>query len=130
MKRYTFDTVLKDYPWVATIFGHGIPKYELHVVTSPTANCQTFFINYAKRILDIQDEDMLGFVSDLSRYASGKRQCIIDVNEEFSDQIIAKFTPFLENKITTPYVSTNGSNMVLHILQFDRDKLLYRDKLL
>lgn len=53
-----------------------------------------------------------------------KTQCVIDVNIEKSDEILSKLKPFISSIVSTPYKSTNKSNMIMHIIQFDRSKLI------
>lgn len=118
-----FRTVLDLYPRVREMTNARINKESFYVIDSPFANCQTFCFNNAKRLLSIEDEAMPKFMKDLYGFIE-KRQCVIDVNSEYSVDILEKLAPFTDNVISTPYISTNKSNMILHIIQFNRDKLM------
>jgi hypothetical protein len=49
----------------------------------------------------------------------GRKQMLVDLNEEFSNEFIEKVKPLAKNIISTPYTSTNSSKMVMHLIQFD-----------
>lgn len=121
--KYEIKEIFEKYPTVFMISGGKIPKEYFYAILSPFANCQTFCFTFAAALLRIADEDMEEFMHDLYSHIE-KKQCVIDVNSEISDDILAKLNPFITNIISTPYKSTNGSDMIMHILQFDRSKLI------
>ena len=119
--KYKIEEIFSKYPTVFMISGDNIPKEYFYAILSPFANCQTFCFTYAAALLNIADKDMKEFISDLYLHIE-KVQCVIDVNAEKSMDILAKLAPFTKNVVSTPYKSTNGSDMILHIIQFDRNK--------
>ena len=121
--KYNFDEILDKYPYVYNIWGGAIEKEYFYATLTPFANCQTFCLASAVQLLKIKDEDMPEFMKDLFKYME-KRQCVIDLRSSNSAEILKKLEPFTENIISTPYKSTNGSDMILHIIQFDEDKLI------
>ena len=121
--KYQIKEIFEKYPSVYEISGCNIPNEYFYAILSPFANCQTFCFTFAAALLKIADEDMKEFMSDLHMHIE-KIQCVIDVNADKSEDILAKLKPFIVNVISTPYKSTNGSNMIMHIIQFDRSKLI------
>lgn len=121
--KYNFDEIFKQYPHVYHIWGGSIHKERFYAILSPFANCQTFCLTYAASLLNIKDEDMPEFMKDLFEIME-KRQCVIDLHSVTSAAVLKKLEPFTNNVVSTPYKSTNGSDMILHIIQFDRDKLI------
>lgn len=121
--KYNINEIFSSYPHVFEISGGKIPKSLFYAILSPFANCQTFCFTYATALTIIDDEDMQEFLSDIYLHIE-KTQCVIDVNAYKSKDILAKLNPFISNIISTPYKSTNKSNMIMHIIQFDRSKLI------
>ena len=93
---------------------------DVWVQSSPFANCQLSGISYIRAILgyDVTTEEFEEIMFQLYCKCS-KAGTMIDVNSGLSDSILKLFKPYCKNIISTPYTSTNGSNMIFHILQFD-----------
>ena len=110
--------ILGEYPSVIKI-------NEQYIIGSPFANCQTFTIGNCRKFTiktfqyihyffkKVQENLMLtGF--------SRKRLFIMDVAECDLAQIKYKLAPFIETIQEMPYVSTNGSNMVICLVKLDQ----------
>lgn len=119
MIKVEFETKDDKFPKVREIvinkaYKGSRPSY----VESPVGNCQTFSILYMYRLLQVSDDDFKFLLKELFEEV-GRKQLFTDVKEENSAKVITKFTPYATNIISTPYKSTNGSNMVMHLIQLD-----------
>lgn len=92
------------------------------VFESPFGNCQSFSIIMAKELKFVDDADMRQLLKDIVKLTQ-RKQMVIDLNKDKSDDVIKKLEPYALNIISTPYVSTNGSNMIMHIVQLSYEKL-------
>lgn len=108
------DLVHKDYP--------NIEFYKKgHFIASPFANCQTFSLGNAVEFFT-NSTDYSEALADIQRYSNmhGRPQCIMDMNDYFwkrvKDTLKSKITDLL--KIECLYENSNGSMMVLVLLQF------------
>ena len=119
---FIFEEILEKYPHVWQIDSIKWQTESFFMVGSPFANCQTFCFNNAKTVLKIDNSDMLKFMKMVYQRVE-KRQFVIDVNDSYSEEILNKFKPFIRNIISTPYKSTNGSSMILHLIQMETKML-------
>ena len=87
---------------------------------NPFANCQTFTISNAYSLQYLEREHVDRLIVLIRRNLTGKRQVLIDIREEYLTAIKKVFNNYTKKKITeTKYESTNGSNMVLLLIQLD-----------
>jgi len=120
--EFEIKEIFTQYPHVWQIDNPAWARKSFFVVESPFANCQTFCFNNAKNVLKIDDEYMSKFMKLLYQNIE-RRQFVMDVNLEYSEEILDKFRPFTKNIVSTQYKSTNGSDMVLHLLQLNTSLL-------
>lgn len=95
----------------------------LQVVMSPVGNCQTFSVRQAKEMLNLKDDEFGEFLAKMS-YSVGRKQMIIDLEKSISEKLISKIEPYANKIMSLPYTSTNGSEMVLYLVQFNYLKLV------
>jgi len=99
-----------------------LPERDTYLYSSPVGNCQTFSIAYVYKLLGLSNESIKLLLRKIYEDVC-RKQLLIDVKLEVSDKAIEVFTPFSTNIISTPYKSTNGSRMVMHIIQLDVTKI-------
>ncbi|MBV1929577.1 MAG: hypothetical protein KUG81_08725, partial [Gammaproteobacteria bacterium] len=91
---------------------------------NPFANCQTFTISNAYSLQYLEREHVDRLIVLIRRNLTGKRQVLIDIREEYLTAIKKVFNNYTKKKITeTKYESTNGSNMVLLLIQLNCTKI-------
>lgn len=95
---------------------NSYPMANIYLVVTPFGNCQTFTLCNASYFRYIEDKDIPKLLKEIVERA-GKRQMVIDLNEILSEMIIEKLNPFIINIQSMPYQSTNGSKMILHLIQ-------------
>lgn len=91
---------------------------EMYVSNNPVGNCQTFSIAFVYKMLEFSDTEVKVIVESLYKDI-GKKQILVDIRTELLDKLVLKFTPFSHNIIKTNYMSTNGSNMTLCLIQLN-----------
>lgn len=110
--------ILREYPGVIQI-------EEQFIIGSPFANCQTFTIGNCRIFTNSTFQYIHYFFKKvqenlmLTRF-SRKRLFIMDVREHDLTNIKDKLTPFIETIQEMPYVSTNGSNMVICLVKLNQ----------
>lgn len=92
------------------------------VYVSPLADCQTFTVAGFKNIL--QENEPLPILKDLYENICGKKQMLVNVKDD-DYGYIKKFDKLLDNApgstiLRFPYVSTNGSNMVMYLVNIPK----------
>ena len=101
----------------------GVNIYGVYLSVSPLGNCQTFSIVYMYKLLNLSKDELKFLLREIYKDI-GRKQLLTDVQECSSTKLLDLFTPFSTNIITTPYVSTNGSLMVMHLIQLDTSKFM------
>lgn len=110
--------ILREYPSVIQI-------EEQNIIGSPFANCQTFTIGNCRRFTNITFQYIHYFFKKVQENLmltgfSQKRLFIMDVAEYDLAQIKYRLAPFIETIQEMPYVSTNGSNMVICLVRLNQ----------
>ena len=95
---------------------------EFKLFESPFGNCQSFSLIQARYIKYMEADDIKPFLKSLAGIVK-RKQMIIDLNNDISDDIINKLKQYTINIVSTPYISTNGSKMVMHIIQLSAEKI-------
>lgn len=115
--KFEFKILRRDFPKMWQCQNSGF--VHMRIFESPFCNCQTFTIGSARDISSMDEktvENFVAYVVDMT----GRRQAVIDLQFEISERVILKLRPHLSDEpISTPYTSTNGSNMIMHILKFN-----------
>lgn len=119
--EFIFEHKHAAYPYIWDIRPDD-KSLDFYLISSPFGNCQTSCLNYAKYIKGFEDEDIPKLIKGILELVP-KKQMVIDIRMEDSPEVIAKLKPYFENIISTEYVSTNGSNMVMHLIQWDSNKV-------
>jgi len=101
----------------------GINTGDVYVTNSPVGNCQTFSIALIYKLFILTKEQFKLLLCELYKDI-GRKQLLSDVRECDSPKLLELFTPFSTNIITAPYISTNGSHMVMHLIQLDTSKFM------
>lgn len=92
----------------------------IRVIRSPFANCQTFCIACAYYLCSLSNEQFEEAICKIYYHAGERRQLVVDLRKQDSEIFIEKIKPLTRNIISTSYESTNGSDMIMHIIQFNR----------
>lgn len=90
----------------------------------PQGNCQTVLIGYGMDIIDYNytKEEVNDYLKLILKYTN-KRQLLFDVQIRIAKKLKRKLKPFSKKIITRNYISTNGSEMTILIVQLDINKL-------
>jgi hypothetical protein len=89
---------------------------------SPLGNCQTFTIARAYKLDDLNQKEIIYLFIKIYKKL-GRPQMIIDLKDECNKSILKALECITKAIYTTPYISTNGNHMNLHIIQLDTIKL-------
>ena len=119
--EFKFKHIHTNYPDIWDIRPND-EGWDFYLISSPFGNCQTSCLNYAKYIKYFEDEDIPKLIKGILQLVP-KKQMFIDIRMDHSPEVIAKLKPYFENIISTEYKSTNGSNMVMHLIQWDSQKV-------
>jgi len=93
------------------------------LVKSPFGNCQSFCINNVQKALELPVGDFKKIMSKIYKEFS-RRIVVIDVKEEYSLKVLEMFGDVVKNIVSTPYVSSNASKMIMHIITLNTEVLL------
>jgi len=93
----------------------------IDVYQNPFGNCQTFCVAYAYALNNSGgDPESVRLILRTTLEAAGmKHQGLFDLNEKELAAFIANITPWALAIHQMPYKSTNGSAMILVLVQFD-----------
>lgn len=99
----------------------GIIMGDLRYVFSPTSNCQlaSFQNAYLLRFLTV--EEILSILSNLEDSEGLKNIILLDINARFKIDVLNKIKPLSQELKEFPYISSNGSDMVLILWYLDRE---------
>jgi len=92
------------------------------VQEDPNGNCQMFSMAYADDIIDYSVKDVKCLLKGICGKVS-KRQMLLDIREDASDEILKLLKPFSKKQRIKRYVSSNNSKMMLVIIVLDRNKI-------
>ncbi len=90
---------------------------EIMLNNNPFNNCQNCAIaSFDQLLTTFNDKDFVNILEILYKY-SGKKMMTFDVHAKYEDQIKS----FFKSKVVfiTPYVSTNGSKMIMGLLNIE-----------
>ena len=94
----------------------------IRIIESPFNNCQTFSISRAYKLSELDKEEIICLFKEIYKRIR-RKQFVIDLKDDCNDSVLESIKHIVLNKYSTPYVSTNQSNMNLHIIQLDINKL-------
>jgi len=94
----------------------------IKVVHSPSGNCQSFSLMYAKQLGYLDEYELSKFLEEVYDLTD-KMQMIIDLNLDISEGLLKQLEPFCKNIQKMQYESTNRSKMVLCLIQIDLNKI-------
>jgi len=101
------------------------PLTHLSVNAATFGNCQLFTIgnmNHLK-ISKVTEEEVKELLSIALQHAAMKRLCLLDLQRNYMDEILAKLAPFVKRIVyNQPYTSTNSSEMNTVMVEFALDK--------
>jgi len=95
------------------------------IVHSPFANCQSFCINNTIGLIQLPvatPEYLIELFKEIFNDI-GKNQFVIDVAQISEKSIIDRLAFLISYKQAMYYTNTNGTPMVLYLIQLDKDKL-------
>lgn len=90
-------------------------SYRSCIFTSPTANCQLYSIGNVDHILYKDKELRLEIFKFIQRQVS-KNIVLLDIKQTIENQVLEIFPDKHDIISRTPYVSTNGSNMLILLI--------------
>ncbi len=104
-----------------TVDGYFIGPY---IISSPFGNCQNFSINQVQNFIDLNftEEEIRKFFI-LIKQSLGKSLFVIDVCSFKSKQILELFKFATKKVKSLSYTSTNGTKMILHLIQINYNKI-------
>jgi hypothetical protein len=123
-KTKVFDSTEPYYVKFQLTPKNGIYKYTFTYTYGPTSNCQMITIAPFQYFLNTAfPEANIAFVKNIIEQCKAEikipsiatKMVLFDVRASLMDELIKKFG---QPKIQTPYESTNGSQMVLGLLDF------------
>lgn len=94
-------------------------KSAIVVIKYPTNNCQLSSLMDAANLVYINTSVKEELFKEI--YNCTNRQILIDIKQVDCEQIESLFKEYMDMVIKTPYISTNGSNMVLYIYKWKED---------
>lgn len=120
---FKFTEICREYPALYRATSSYYP-IECYLTKSPFANCQSFAMGKAADTISLIDEkDIREFLFELYDLF-GRKQLVIDICKNRTEKVLNKLRPYAKNIIETDYESTNGSYMVLCIVQIDPKKIV------
>lgn len=122
-KKFKVTRLFDEFPRIIRIdLTDSILYSGILLSESPFGNCQTFSISYASNLRHLNSEEVIHFFK-IAYKLFKKKQFIIDVKDEYNKDVLKSIEIVTKEKHSIPYVSTNGSNMNLNLIQLNTSKL-------
>lgn len=109
--------------------GDRSPRQFISVLPGAQDNCQTNILGYPYDIVDpninspYTKEDRKNWLKTILQI-SQRKQLLLDINEKWLNKLRNALKPYYTKFIIKRYVSTNGSKMIICIVQLDIDKIM------
>ena len=94
----------------------------IRIIQSPFNNCQTFSISKAYKLCELNSDEIAYLFKEIYKKFL-RKQFVIDLKNDCNNEVLEAIKHITLNKYSIPYLSTNQSNMNLHIIQLDITKL-------